>query len=211
MVKVRSHWHCDTCLLTPDPPTGIMPSTVQIRVLNLYAGIGGNRKLWPANCHITAVEYNPKIAAAYKKLYPNDTVIISDAHKYLLKNHHLFDIIWSSPPCQSHTRMNYMFTNDKKRFPDLSLYQEIIFLKAFCKGLFVIENVKAYYTPLILPDKIIDRHVFWSNFQIDYFHVKPLPDFIKLDTPEGKLKIMEWLDIFYDKKLCTPKDRIIYI
>jgi len=27
-----------------------------MKVLNLYVGIGGNRKLWPKECEVTAVE-----------------------------------------------------------------------------------------------------------------------------------------------------------
>jgi len=38
----------------------------EIRVLNLYAGIGGNRKLWPENIQVTAVELDPEIAAIYQ-------------------------------------------------------------------------------------------------------------------------------------------------
>lgn len=33
-----------------------------MKILNLYAGIGGNRKLWGNNNEITAVEINPAIA-----------------------------------------------------------------------------------------------------------------------------------------------------
>ncbi len=36
----------------------------KFKMLNLYAGIGGNRKLWGDNDDITAIEINPKIAAA---------------------------------------------------------------------------------------------------------------------------------------------------
>ena len=35
----------------------------KIKVLNLYAGIGGNRKLWPSDkIEVTAVEYKQEIA-----------------------------------------------------------------------------------------------------------------------------------------------------
>lgn len=51
-----------------------------MKILNLYAGIGGNRKLWGDEHEITAVEINPEIAEIYKNLYPQDTVIIGDAH-----------------------------------------------------------------------------------------------------------------------------------
>jgi DNA (cytosine-5)-methyltransferase 1 len=40
-----------------------------INILNLYAGLGGNRKLWK-DCQVTAIEYDPKIAAVYKELNP---------------------------------------------------------------------------------------------------------------------------------------------
>ena len=46
-----------------------------MQILNLYAGIGGNRKRWGNEHDITAVEINPNIAKAYQDLYPNDTVI----------------------------------------------------------------------------------------------------------------------------------------
>jgi len=54
-----------------------------MRILNLYAGIGGNRKLW-TDVEVTAVEMNPKIAAIYQDFFPNDKVIVADAHQYLL-------------------------------------------------------------------------------------------------------------------------------
>lgn len=67
-----------------------------MKILNLYAGIGGNRKLWGNNYEITAIELDEKIAAVYKELYPNDNVIVADAHTYLLKHFREFDFIWSS-------------------------------------------------------------------------------------------------------------------
>ena len=72
-----------------------------MKILNLYAGIGGNRKLWNEilpGAKVTAVELDIKIAKVYKELSPNDEVIIGDAHQYLLENHEKFDFIWSSPP-----------------------------------------------------------------------------------------------------------------
>ena len=134
-----------------------------MKVLNLYAGIGGNRKFW-TDCDVTAVEFNSDIAEQYKKFNPNDTVIIGDAHAYLQEHYSEFDFIWSSPPCPTHSITRYM--QKKKIYADLSLYQEIIFLKTWFKGLYVVENVVPYYEPLIKPSTILHRHCIWSNFEI---------------------------------------------
>jgi len=135
-----------------------------IKALNLYAGVGGNRKLW-RNVEVTAVEFNPKIAAVYKSLYPSDKVITGDAHQYLLENYSQYDFIWTSPPCQTHTRMAKATRHKTRRYPDLKLYEEIIFLKHFFKGKYVVENVVPYYDPLI-PGNQVGRHIFWSNFDL---------------------------------------------
>jgi len=140
-----------------------------IKVLNLYAGIGGNRKLWE-NVEVTAVEINPEIAKIYQDFFPEDKVIIADAHEYLLEHFKEFDFIWSSPPCQSHSsfRKNLCveFRGTEAKYPDMNLYQEIIFLQSHFKGKWVVENVKPYYEPL-LPAKEIQRHLFWANFPLN--------------------------------------------
>ena len=138
-----------------------------MNILNLYAGIGGNRKLWGDEHQVTAVEYDQATADAYKLNFPSDTVIVADAHEYLLNNYMKFDFIWASPPCPSHSRINHARTR-KPDYPDMRLYAEIIFLNQWFDGLFVVENVIPYYTPLI-PAKEIDRHLFWSNFNITKF------------------------------------------
>lgn len=53
----------------------------------------------------------------------------------------------------------------------MSLYQEIIFLKHNFKGLWVVENVKPYYKPLI-KGRLLQRHLFWSNFEIKDFTIE---------------------------------------
>jgi len=55
-----------------------------MKILNLYAGLGGNRKDWGDNHQVVAVEMEQKIADVYKANFPNDTVIVGDAHQYLL-------------------------------------------------------------------------------------------------------------------------------
>ena len=135
-----------------------------MKILNLYAGIGGNRKLWGDDHQITAVEFDPKIAAIYKEMHPNDNVIVADAHQFLLDHYKEFDFIWSSPPCPSHSRQRLqLISRSEPIYPDMKLYQEVLFLKHFFKGLWVVENVIPYYIPLLPATIEIDRHLFWSN------------------------------------------------
>lgn len=144
-----------------------------MKILNLYAGIGGNRKLWGNEHDITAVEINPEIAKIYQDFFPEDKVVVGDAHEYLLQHFKEFDFIWSSPPCPSHGRSRYWSSKTDKKiinypspiYPDMVLYQEIIFLKHFFKGKWIIENVVSYYVPLIKPH-LLKSHYYWANFKI---------------------------------------------
>lgn len=148
-----------------------------VRVLNLYAGAGGNRKDWE-DVEVTAIEYNEEIAMIYKDLHPNDKVIVADAHDYLAKNWMNFDVIWSSPPCQSHSKVRMMASKSGSYdaiMPNMNLWSEIIFLQNFTKNTdikFVVENVVPYYKPLIEPTQKIGRHLFWSNFEIPFKEIK---------------------------------------
>lgn len=145
-----------------------------MKILNLYAGIGGNRRLW-TDAEITAVEWREDIANVYRHYFPQDEIIIADAHEYLLKHYKEFDFIWSSPPCQTHSRARMVWNKDdrvSKKYPDMKLYQEIIFLDNYFSGGWVVENVKPYYEPLIKPSKELGRHLFWSNFYIANTEVK---------------------------------------
>ncbi len=154
------------------------PMLAPVRVLNLYAGIGGNRKHWE-NVEVTAIEYNEEIAMIYKDHFPNDTVIVADAHEYLLKNYMNFDFIWSSPPCPTHSRMRYTCTKQAQKtrdklevvYPSMVLYQEIILLQKYANCKWVVENVIPYYEPLIKGTKL-GRHLFWSNFDLGKFEKK---------------------------------------
>lgn len=165
-----------------------------MKVLNLYAGIGGNRKFW-SDVEVVAVELDKNIAHVYQDLFPNDTVIVGDAHKYLLEHAHEFDFVWSSPPCQSHSRMMKATRHNVRKYPDMSLYEEIIFLQNFFKGKWVVENVKPYYQPLVKPTATIGRHYFWSNFPIASFEISNPKGFITTATVEGSEKIKDWLGI----------------
>ena len=138
------------------------------KVLNLYACLGGNRYKW-TDCEVTAVELDPEAARLYKERFPNDTVIVADAHQYLLEHFKEFDFIWSSPPCPSHSRARYWNssnydTTTQPIYPDLKLYEEILFLQHYYRnGKFVVENVIPYYEPLI-PAQKRGRHLYWTNF-----------------------------------------------
>ena len=144
-----------------------------MKVLNLYAGIGGNRKLWDevTDVEVTAVEIDPEIASVYTDIYPDDEVIIGDAHEYLLKHYDEgWDFIWSSPPCPSHSRPRYALGvkggKTKAIYPDLKLYEEIIFLDKHIENKWVVENVVPYYQPLIKPRFRSNKNYIWSNFHI---------------------------------------------
>lgn len=140
-----------------------------MKILNAYAGIGGNRKLWGDEHQVTAVESNPNIAKIYQDFFPNDTVIVGDAHEYLLEHFQEFDFIWSSPPCPTHSKARFGLGvgsgKVKPVYPDMRLYQEIILLKHHFKGKYCVENVMAYYKPLIEP-QTVGRHWYWANFTI---------------------------------------------
>ena len=140
-----------------------------MKILNLYAGIGGNRKLWGNEHEITAVELNPEIAKIYQDFFPNDKVIVADAHQYLLEHFQEYDFIWASPPCPTHSKIRIYSAvargQNEPVFPDMKLYEEIIFLMYYFKGKWCVENVVGYYEPLIKPYEI-SNHYFWSNFQI---------------------------------------------
>ena len=140
-----------------------------MKVVNLYSGLGGNRKLW-TDVEVTALELDLQVAAVYKRLYPDDNIIIGDAHKYLLKHYQEYDFIWASPPCQTHSsfRQNICvrYRGTPPVYPDMKLWQEIVFLQANCDTKWVVENVKPYYPPFIKPTVELERHLFWSNFNI---------------------------------------------
>lgn len=160
------------------------------KILNLYAGIGGNRKLWE-DVEVTAVEINPEIAKIYQDFFPDDEIVIADAHKYLLEHYKEFDFIWSSPPCPTHSqvryRLGYLNGLVKAVYPDMKLYEEIILLKYHSNSKWVVENVNGYYNPLIRP-QIIHRHYFWSNFIIQKYE-KVKCDGIRWASIEEKQKI----------------------
>jgi DNA (cytosine-5)-methyltransferase 1 len=143
-----------------------------IKVLNLYAGIGGNRKYW-TDVKVTAIENDPIVAKIYQSFYPKDNMVLGNAHQYLLDHFKEFDFIWSSAPCFTHSRARKVLgvgsNKSKPVYIDMTLWQEILFLKHHFEGNWVVENVLPYYKPLVLPTFKCQRHRFWSNYYIPEF------------------------------------------
>tara|TARA_R100000426_G_scaffold51091_1_gene37342 strand:+ start:278 stop:943 length:666 start_codon:yes stop_codon:yes gene_type:complete len=167
-----------------------------MKILNLYACLGGNRYKWDevTDVDVTAVELDPECARLYQERFPNDKVIVADAHQYLLDHYKEFDFIWSSPPCPTHSRARGWNTKLETKYPDMKLYEEIILLETVSKGQtprfkgkYVVENVIPYYEPLI-PGLKRHRHLYWTNFN--------LPNLLS----NRKVKISAGLDEV--KKLC---------
>jgi len=174
-----------------------------MKILNLYACLGGNRYKWDdvakdANIKIevTAVELDTEAARLYKERFPNDNVIVADAHQYLLDHYTEFEngFVWSSPPCPTHSKMNFTFKGKRQvdgkfkiKYPDMKLYQEIIFLDNFFEGKYVVENVVPYYEPLI-PAKRRGRHLYWTNFNLPKnINERKNPDFTRV---KNVIKVM---------------------
>jgi DNA (cytosine-5)-methyltransferase 1 len=163
-----------------------------MKILNLYACLGGNRYKWGDEHKITAVELDPELARMYQERFPNDTVIVGDAHQYLLDHYKEFDFIWSSPPCPTHSRARFARRNTTTpEYPDMMLYQEIIFLKKWFSGKFVVENVIPYYEPLI-PAQKRGRHLYWCNFDLPISLNER-----KSSIMEGKDEVSRWCE-FHD-------------
>ena len=142
-----------------------------MKILNLYACLGGNRYKWNEvknDIQVTAVELDAELARLYQERFPNDKVIVADAHQYLLDHYKEYDFIWSSPPCPTHSKIRITQKNRPTfvdKYPDLKLYEEVLLLDNFFKGKYVVENVIPYYKPLIEGHKR-GRHIYWTNFNL---------------------------------------------
>ena len=166
-----------------------------MKILNLYACLGGNRYKWnevKEDIEVTAVELDPEAARLYQERFPNDKVIVADAHQFLLdlKNNGELDsysFVWSSPPCPTHSKARFARRNTTEaKYPDLKLYEEIIFLDKWFKGKYVVENVIPYYEPLI-PAQKRNRHLYWTNFNLPNVLSERENNFM-----EGKDEVTHW-------------------
>lgn len=170
-----------------------------MKILNLYACLGGNRYKWGNEHEITAVELDPQLARMYKERFPNDEVIVADAHQYLLDHYKDFDFVWSSPPCPTHSRSRFArHESTIPEYPDMKLYQEIIFLDNYFKGKYCVENVIPFYEPLI-PGKKRGRHLYWTNFNLPNELSDRSGNFM-----EGEKEVEKWC-VFHEIDLSSYK------
>jgi len=184
-----------------------------MKILNLYACLGGNRYKWSDEHQITAVELDPELANMYQERFPNDTVIVGDAHEYLLGHYKEFDFIWSSPPCPTHSKARGWNTKVETKYPDMKLYEEIILLETVSKGekarfdgKYVVENVIPYYDPLIAGQQR-GRHLYWANFKIPHLKHR---EGVKIGKEKDEVKA--WCKFhdydFYNYKGVQPMNKI---
>lgn len=141
-----------------------------VNVLNLFAGIGGNRALWN-DVAVTSVENDADIMAVYRQRFPKDVTMCCDALRFLEASFDEFDFIWISPPCQSHGQLRHnvgvLAQGKSPIVPDMTpLYGTIVFLRTYFKGKWLVENTIPYYKPLIEPSGKLGRHLVWSNFAL---------------------------------------------
>jgi len=124
-----------------------------MKILNLYACLGGNRYKWNEvkdDIEVTAVELDEELARLYQERFPNDKVVVSNK-----------------------TKMK------KLKYPDMTLYQEIILLNKLYDGDYCVENVIPYYDCLI-PGKQRGRHLYWTNFRLpNVLTERKNPDFTR--------------------------------
>lgn len=181
--------------------------TTKPKILNLYSGIGGTIHKLNDYSNITNVDNNKIVLEINKRLHPGSTNILCDAKEYLIKNYRNFDIILASPPCQPNTRLNYTLNSQNiVRLPDLSIYEIVLFLEQFHKGLYMVENVISYFEPLIKP-QILDRHFVWSNVK---FKNIDMPN--KFNLSSSNIKYLEnslGINLGKTKGLGKRKDQIL--
>ncbi len=146
---------------------------MKIKLLNSFAGIGGNTKNLDRDLfEITHVETNKKRINYLQKTFQDDITIEADAYQYILENIMEYDIVWASPPCPTHS--NVRWANRTKEnftyvYPDMQMYGLIFLLqRARQYEPWIVENVTPYYEPLIEPTVKLGRHMIWSNKHIPF-------------------------------------------
>ena len=166
-----------------------------MKILNLYSCLGGNRAKWGDTHEITAVEWDKHLADIYEERFPKDKIVIGDAHQYLLDHYKEFDFIWSSPPCPTHSRSRFArHSTTSAVYPDMRLYQEIIFLHHYFKGLFCVENVNPFYK-ILIPGQKRGRHIYWTNFKLPWVLSSRSCNFMESENEVEKWEKFHGIDV----------------
>ena len=134
----------------------------------------------------------------YQERFPDDKVIVADAHQYLLDHYKEFDFIWSSPPCPTHSKSRFWaYGKTNPIYPDMKLYEEIIFLMhhSLENQKWVVENVNGYYEPLIHAEKR-GRHLFWANFKLPVIDKKDKTGIMNWESKYEPLKKFHEIENF---------------
>jgi len=165
-----------------------------VRVLDLYAGLGGTDKgirkvAAEKNIKLDyyAIEIDPAVCQAHKKNHLESNVICADVKDWLDKVTD-FDFVWASPPCQTHSINNYSnkAIGYKTKPVDWSLWHVIDILQRAETIPFVVENVKIWYNEPFKHNFKLDRHYFWTNLQLvpfDY-HKKPAKEWCHISVKD---------------------------
>ncbi len=180
-----------------------------IKILDLFCGLGGVARgfqeyLIEKNIKFEyyAVDIDFKILLTHKILNPKSITIKKDA--YSLRDEELkeYDFIWASPPCETHSHLNFYNWNNPKKFkpPDMRLYKLIKRLHILNIP-FIVENVKPYYKPPIKPCTKIGRHILWSNISLKPFKVNLPNNFTNVKDDVKRLADYHELDITIAHKI----------
>jgi len=146
---------------------------LDLLILDLFAGLGCSAREFQKvlderglRYAYVAIEIDPQIAKAHRKIATKSDVIVADATDFLYPSFlSKFDFVWASPPCQKYSTLCFIKRKDEYGKDD-TLLRVIEALKR-SETLYVVENVKSPRTLKLKPDLIIGRHVFWTNVEFD--------------------------------------------
>lgn len=180
-----------------------------MRILDLYAGLGGTAKGIQSvlekkgvDYEYFAIEIDPNVCAAHKINNPRSTVICADVKDWLDKITD-FDFVWASPPCQTHSILNFSnkATGKKTNLVDWSLWHVIDHLQRTENVSYVVENVLIWYNEPFKHNFNLDRHYFWTNLSLLSF------EYQKRTKDWGYLSVKGWKEYHQVEHAITGNKR----
>jgi len=172
-----------------------------IRILDLFCGVGGVARGFQnflldngIEFEYYAIDIDKRVLKAHKLLNPYSKTICRDAWSIDDKEFKEFDLIWASPPCETHSKSRFLNINAKPTKPDMRLYNLIERLWSLNMP-FIVENVEPYYRPPIKPIVKVGRHVLWSNLCIKPFKLN-LQNF--MDVKDDIHKLIKYHEIPFE-------------